>query len=406
MPSGPISIGPWMGIDNVHLSDAGVFQPRGELEKRLPALVSAENVDLDNDGWPQRRIGFTRHVALDSGLELFVGAGLVLVQDGGTIKQFNPADRSTVDLVTGLAADERVIFHLHAGQVFWTNGEVTGRILTDGTALNWGCAVPSIQLANAIGTLRAGRYLVAATFVDVAGVEHGAGEAEVIVLADGQAISVDIPSLDSAAISVRLYASKPNNTELFFVGDVAVGALPAVIDDVEVSEEPLRTQFLAPPLAGDGLFSYRGVLVLFAETFLFPSYGVNTHLFEIADVIEARPTQVLAGAGLADGFWTLCEDGAYWTTGDVPENWQTWQRDERTYAAGALVLSGSLLPALQTPMDVALFVSEHGLVAGLPGGALMPLQQDRLRLDVAGKRASIVYSEQGQDLRQVLFTLE
>lgn len=401
-------LGPWKGMNNAQQADARVFQLPQREERRLPAVAVATDVDFDNDGWVQRRADIEQRIALTEGLAGFSGVGLLLVQDSGTIKRVDPTDWSTVDLVTGLSPLLRVVFHTHAGQVFWTNGEVTGRILADGTPLNWGCTVPIPVLAVVAGNLRAGRYLVSAIFVDAAGVEHGAAKAAEIDLLDGQGIQVSIPwaELDPNAVVVRYFASKPNNPDLFFVGSAVASTAPLVIDDVEVSEEPLRTQFLSPPLPADGLFSYRGSLVLFAEDALFPSYGVNAHLYEVADIIESRPSVVLAGAGLDDGFWTICEDGAYWTTGDVPENWQTWRKDSRSYAAGALVLEGSLIPSLQVSANVALFVSSTGIVAGLPGGTLVPLpDEDALRLDVQDKRASMAYSVQNE-LRQVLFCLE
>ena len=69
------------------------------------------------------------------------------------------------------------------------------------------------------------------------------------------------------------------------------------------------------------------------------------------------------------------------------------------------MVAGSLLPRLEAAGNVALFVSEHGLMAGLPGGALVPLTEDRQRLDVSGKRASIVYFEHPNGYDQVLFSL-
>ena len=401
-----ISLGPWSGIDNVHDADAGVFQIAGENEARRPALVTALDVDLNDDGWPQRRGGVVEGTALTAGLSVFSGAGLLLAQDGGTIQLVDPDDWSTQPLVTDLTADALIHFHTHAGQVWWTNGITTGRILADGTALNWGCAVaPAPALGTTTGTLRADRYMVAATFVDAAGVEHGASEVSVVTLNGTQAITVNLSSVDSLAVAVKLYATKPNHDGLFFVKAVAPGALPTTITDVEVSEEPLRTQHLSPPLPADGLFSYNGQLVLFAENFLFPSYGVNAHLFEIADILEGRPTTVIAGAGLDDGFWTLCADSAYWTTGGpAPEDWVTRQRDTRLYAAGSLVLPGRFIPQLGVASNVAVFVSEDGLTFGLPDGTILAPQQGQIHIDVVGKRASIVFKKQ-DNLRQILFTL-
>lgn len=404
----PINLGPWSGIDNVHDTDAAVFQAAGENEKRRPAVLTATDVDIDNDGQFARRGGVEAGTVLAAGSSVFSSAGLLLVQDGSEIKQVNPADWSTSTLVTGLNPAQRVVFHEHAAQVFWSNKEVCGRIESGGVARNWGCSVPEIVVSTDVTpapAIDSGYYLVVATFVDASGVEHGAGKAEVITLVSGQAFRVDVPVIDPAAVSVRIYATKPNNTGLFFVGETAPADLPLVIIDVAVSEEPLRTQFLVPPLPTDVLFSYRGMLVLGVDEYLFPSYGVNAHLYEVGEVLEARPEPILAGAGLDDGFWAVTANGAFWTTGTAPETWQTWRRNDLNFAAGSLVLDGSLIPKLETNKEIALFVSEHGLVAGLPGGVLVQLQQDRLHLDVTAARASIAYREVDKNLRQFVFNL-
>lgn len=415
----PINLGPWSGIDNVHDPDAAVFQAAGENEKRRPAVLTATDVDIDNDGRFVRRGGVEAGTALSAGLSVFSGAGLLLVQDGGDIKTVDPADWSASILVTGLNPERRVVFHEHAAQVFWTNKEVCGRIVPqDGVApyrvvssvaRNWGCTAPEIT-AEPLGGLRAssiqaGRYLITATFVDSSGIEHGAGKSQVAELATDQGLWITLPITDPAAVSVRIYISRPNNTGLFFATEAAPADFPFVLTDFEVSEEPLRTQFLVPPLPADVLFSYRGMLVLGVDEYLFPSYGVNAHLYEVSEVLETRPEPVLAGAGLDDGFWTVTANGAFWTTGTAPETWQTWRRNDLSFAAGSLVLDGGLIPKLETNKEVALFVSEHGLVAGLPGGVLVQLQQDRVHLDVTAARASIAYREVDKNLRQLVFNL-
>jgi hypothetical protein len=108
---------------------------------------------------------------------------------------------------------------------------------------------------------------------------------------------------------------------------------------------------------------------------------------------------------LDTGFWTLTANGAFWTEGKTPESWETWQRSSLKFSAGALVISGEKIPKLQTSKNIALFVSNRGLVAGLTDGTMVQLTPDQTTLDVAGKSSSIVYRISG-DLRQILFTLE
>jgi len=398
----PLQLGPWpQGQDTFHNETHAVFQPG---EQRLARLSRAVNVDLDDEGWPKRRAGTTLRIAL-TGSRLFANNSLVLVQDETSILSVDPSDWSTTELVSGLSGNP-IVFHEHAGQVFWTDGTSNGRITLAGTALNWGCsAAPTPTLGTTAGNLRAGRYLVAATFIDSSGVEHAASKAAVAALDGTTDLTVNLSAIDANAAYVKIYCSKPNGTELFFCSQVAVNALPATITSIEVSEEPLRTQLLSPPIPADVIFSYRGLLMLGVENAVFPSYGLSHHLFDIAENLETRPENVIAGAGLDTGFWTLTANGAFWTEGKTPESWETWQRSSLKFSAGALVISGEKIPKLQTSKNIALFVSNRGLVAGLTDGTVVQLTPDQTTLDVASKSSSIVYRISG-DLRQILFTLE
>lgn len=396
-------LGPWPeGKDDFHRGTHVVFQPA---EERRARLTEASNVALDDEGWPRLRAGKTQQVVLGSGTDGVSFRDWLIVQDGTQLLRIDPSDWSST-VLEAAAGTDRIEFCEHGNQLFWLSVSNRGRILADGSSVNWGCAVaPVPTLGTTAGSLRAGVYLVACIFVDAQGVEHAAPKAAAITLSTPAAITVGLSAIDSAAVSVKIFASEPNGSDLFYVSTVAVGSMPATITAVAVSEEPLRTQFLSPPLLADGLFSYQGLLMLFMDEYIFPSFGANQHLFEVTEYVESRPTSILAGVGLDEGFWTVCERGAFWTTGDVPENWKTRRRDNRRYAKGGLRISGSLLPALRITDPVALFVSQHGVVVGTPTGELIPLHQDQLKLTVTDKRASITYGEL-DDLRQVLFTLE
>jgi len=400
-----IPLGPWPeGQDTLHSEYEDVFQ----IKEGRPARAQAvQNLDLNNDGWPELRSGSTEVLTGTANKNVFVGAGLILFQDGGTIYRAIPGTPfTTSSVVTGLDADAVVEFYEFLNTIWYTNGIVCGRILSDGTASHWGCSVPPIPtLGTQVGTLRAGRYMVAATVVDADDVEHAAGKSAVITLTGSQTITATLSSTDTNAVTARFYATKPNGTELFFVRAIAVGSLPTTITDVEISEEPLRTQFLSPPIPGTGIFSFKGMIITFVDNYLLPSFGVNHHLFEITEIAEARPTDILSGAGLATGFWTVCETGAFWTAGaEIPEAWQTWQRDNREYAKGTVVIPGSFIPRLKLAENIALFVSEDGLMAGLPDGSLIPLTADKQRISVSGLRASFAYRRH-TNYNQILFSL-
>lgn len=404
----PISVGPWLeGQDTFHTDlTHAVFQP-GESGARLSALT---NLDLTDEGTARLRAGLTSRVAATTGLNTFSGAGLLLLQDAGVIKSVNTTDWTTSSVVTGLNASARVDFHEHDNQIWWTNGLVNGRILADESTEGWGIAVPPTPtLGTTAGDLPAGLYQVAATYLDGAGVESGAGKAASIVLDGTEDITATLTP-DADAVSVRFYATEADvkgEGGLFWVKTVAVGSLPATIDDVKVSRYALKTQHMRGPVAGDGVFSYQEILGTWKDNWIYPSSGMSPHLFRLGHDIIKMPFDVQAVAGTEQGFYAATTKGLFFLVGDTIRNLQRVRKDSYGYATGSTVVSGDRIPRLESgDTPVALFVNEFGLVAGLPGGKVVQIPQDQLRISsVTSKRASIAYCERG-DLRQVLFSVE
>ena len=406
----PISLGPWSGIDNVHEQHHAVFQPSDEGRARL---VAALDVDLSAEGWPTQREEFEQRLAAAGALRVHSGLGLLLLQDSNSIKAIDvstdPYGATTV--VSGLNAVAAEFLTL-GDKIFWHNGTYSGTIYEDLSTEVWGLPsadAPVLGVGSSPNTLRAGRYMVSITYVDAKGKEHSTKKASVINLGDDQYITVSI-SPPAGAVSARVWCTKPNGTQLFFVREASVGAFPVGIIDVDVSVQVLKNQHLSPPIAPDCLFDFNGMLMLGVENAVFPSVGLNHHLFDIGRSQEYFPGKVLAGVGLKDGFWTATEQGLYWTSGSDPGSWDTDSRDSRKYAKGSRKLAGHLIPFLKVAQPVAVFVSEDGLVFGLPEGQLVIPHQDQLVLDVEGKKASIIWRRQPagsalERMAQVMFTL-
>lgn len=405
----PISLGPWLeGQDTFH-SDLthNVFQPQEGGGVRLSILT---NMDLDDEGSARLRAGLTDRVTTTAALNTFSGAGLLLLQDQGVIKSVNTGDWSTSDIVTGLNASARVDFHEHDNQVWWTNGITNGRILADESAEGWGSAVPpSPTLGTTAGDLPAGLYQVAATYLDGAGVESGAGKAASVVLNGTTDITATLTP-DANAVSVRFYATSADvkgESGLFWVKTVAVGSLPTTIDDVTISRYALKTQNMRGPVAGDGVFSYKDILGTWKDNWIYPSSGLSPHLFRLGHDIVKMPHNIQAVAGTEQGIFVATVKGLHYLAGDTLRTMSRVRKDSHGYAKGYALIPGDKLPQLKagnTP--VAFFVNEFGLVAGLPGGNVVQIPQDQLRISsIITKRASIIYYESG-DLRQVLFSVE
>lgn len=395
-----------LGEDTWHEPDDAVFQPPLGKRRSPFSVRQAQNVDIDDGGYPSRRDGFANWLAQINGRSAISHAGKLLVQDGDTVYDINVANKTRAPFITGFDPGAFVTFYAHAGQVFYTDGSITGRILANGTPTNWGCSVPLKPTVAAVaGSLRAGRYMVVAMFVDANEVEHAASEEEIITLADNQDLLVSLSALDPDATGIKWYVTEANGEDFYCVAQASASLGTTQISAVESSFEPARTLHLSPPVPADGIFSYKGMLMLHIENFVFPSLGDNHHLYEIAEAQEGFPTTVKGGVGLKAGFWVAGERGAFWVTGGAPENWNKDQIDDRRYAARGFKVPGRYIPRLETSDEVAVFVSEDGPVVGMPSGALFPLTQDRIKLDVVGKRASVILCETTTGIRQIHWSL-
>lgn len=403
-----LSLSPWSGIDTVHHETHLVFQPR---EGARAALTAAQNVDFDDEGLPTVRTGTTELVALTDGKEVFATpwTDIALYHYAGTVSSIDLSTDTVTSLITGLAQGLDGYFCEQAGKVFHSNGAFHSIITSATVASNWGMTIPPVAtLGSTAGSLDAGRYRVACCFVDGAGTISGAPKAAAITVDGTEDIVVTLGSVDTNAVSVRIYASFTNAPDLYFVQQVLVAALPTVISDVSVSNEILDRQFLVgpqelPSIAGIG--KWRGFLLLWNGTRIIHSDGNRHHLFDLRTAIWKLPYTIKAVAGTGDICWIATEKGLFNYIGSPPLGKISDPIDNRTYAAGSFTIAGSKLPFLDySDGPVALFASSDGLVAGLPDGRVLYPHNQRLRWQTKNKKASFTYHEKN-GLNQLLVNL-
>ena len=408
MATKPVSLGPWSGIDNVHSPDARTFQPPGELEKRLAALVSAMDVDLDDDGGPASRQPTTAVLDLTAALRGFSALGLLLVHDEDKILQVNldatPVDTTTI--VSGLEVDDPVQFLEHEGQIFWTTTSYAGRITDAGVPHNWGMQVPPTPtLGTTAGALATGLYQVTVTYTDASGVESAAPQGSEIAVSGTQAITVTLTPNDTNATHVRIYATEADSDAFYHVKTLAVGDLPTTLTSCAVSLFPLKTHYMRGPIPGSGLFAFNRTLFTHRGNWAFPSHEYSQHVFDPMHEVLYVSSPIRAAAGVSGGMWLATERGLFFLRGDSLQTLTVTRKDREYYARGALVLPGGKLPMLQTGDLVALFLNSNGPVACTSDGQMLQLTHDRYQVgSVVEKRASWAYVE-GGDLRQIMWAL-
>lgn len=399
MATSPVSIGPWSGIDNIHQADAKVFQPPGELEKRVAALVQASDVDLDDDGWPSARHDIVEDTALTSGLGGWRILDRMFVQDGAILYEY--VSGALVSRVTGL--NDRVALCSHVGLIFGSDG--TTHFELDGTTLRtWGLPVPTVTLSPGNGTLESGTYLVQVSFVDVRGNEGGTSTIASATLTSATGIVVDVVGKSSDCVGVNVYVSRVDQKVTSWYDTVLLNSLPYMLQsDVVTVGNPPKTEQMTGPISGAaGIFSYRAFLMMWRDGVVFRSEGAEPHLFHGDNIIQFG-ADVTACEAVAGGMWIGTTNGLWWVIGEEPRSWIPVHKTFDAVLRGSAQVQGAKFPKLGTDDLVALFVTKSGLVAGMPNGQLISLT-DNVYTFASALRASITYVER-DDLRQLLVGL-
>lgn len=405
-PPSPVGLGPWQGLDTVDDATGGPFQPRERPDDPAPFLREAVNVDLDRLGWPRRRTGRTKRLALSNAHALASVGGRLLVADSGALLAVEPRDWSTRVIASGLQPGAPVSFTEAGGEVFWTDGVRLGRIGADGAALTWGLEPPTLPMVSSAGggTLRAGRYLVAVTCETLDGLESGARGTVPVAVADGATLVLSGFSVEPAGALINVYVSDCDGRVPFFVDAVPVGALPIAVPQVGLTTDALDGVGWYSPMPGSRTALYRGRLLVARDAVLQWSQPLAFHHFARATDIQMFDGRILLLEALDDGFYVSTPTAVYWIAGDDPENWQPRTVDTRAAAEGpALRVPGQALPGLGYDGPVLVWASADGFVAGLPGGRIVHLSAGKVAMD-AHAHATLAYRE-SPGLRQILLGL-
>lgn len=395
-----LDLGPWAGIDNVHRAHVGVFQLPGELEKRRPALVSALDVDFNDDGWPQARQPVESEAVLTSGLGAWRVGGRTFYQDGSTLYERSTGVGADAPRLEGLAG--RVMMTEFWDRIYVTDGVSAWVLTAEGIAV-WGLPVPDVGLAPASGSLAPGIYLVQLAFVDAEGNEGGTSDVASATLSSATGIEISMRGASPDVVAVNVYVSQQDQPHTSYIRTVPLAGMPCVVQTHVTAADPPKTLQMTGPIAGaEGLFSFRAFLLMWRDNVVFRSEGAEPHLFHGENIMQFS-ADVRACEGVAGGMWIGTADGLWWVVGDNPNTWVPTRKTTDAVVRGSMLLEGEKLPATQTADRVALFVTTQGLVAGRADGSVVHLTHDTYKFDAA-TRVSFVYSER-DELRQLLINL-
>lgn len=349
---------------------------------RLPdgAVRDLLNLDPSEGGTLDRRAGFEKVLECSAGRAAFdVGRSIVVV-DGPDLLGYST-----------LTGDVTAL-----GQLSGNVGEVAGATLngqlyiatlaeqlrTDGYVRKpWTVAEPGFSV-ELIGTgSLGGLHRIALTATGADG-EESSAHSESIQVPPGAGLR--ITTTDTRPL--RVYASAPNSTTLYYQGLLIGGAL--AITNINDATEQLTTDGLAPMAACVEYVAYHGVLIGRLDNCLFVSLPMCPHLMDpIAGFFQYAGT--IKALAATDGGVFVVADKTYFLTGiETREPLQRVVLDIDAVEGSAVAL----------PDGRAAWFTRYGQAIGSPDGTVELPNRKTFAPDVAAYGAAGLVEHNGNPM--------
>jgi len=392
-----LSLGTLLGLNN--------RLPEFRLRTEAGTFVrAAANVDISDGFNAKRRQGFARAVAGTDCHSFWVDevTNLALFADGASLYKLVPTATGVAgNLLSATAAGyRRALSYVRVNdEILFTNGSAN-YALRDGETVVRPLGMAPLSAAPAVaasagGALEAGYYTVAFAFVNGEGELSALTEAaQVSVAAAGALAITGLPaSWPTDATGLLVYVSPPNGEVLFLQARLSAPAASRTITTLGVGGAQAATQFMVPMPAGQIMRYFGGRLHVAAGSTLWYSNIYSPALCTPTKGYVQFPAPITVFEPCEDGCY-LVADATYWLAGDIAS--ATAQKVSA--ARGVLGTGGRSTVAQQ-----CFWMSDKGLVAGSPGGAIKLLQDQNVVVDSAQVGATLFREADGQ--RQLVSSL-
>lgn len=387
--------GSWMGLRN-NVSPDGFG--RGDLSVCV-------NCDIDDALGISRRKGHSAVLTANVDRDLWASGSVCLGVGSNALKQVLP-DYSTITLRSGLTASRPLSYAAVGDRVYYSNGVEAGCV-RDAANHSWGLDIPAVPVATTTGgTLPAGEYQYAVTYLREDGQESGTGRAGTITLAatGGIALSAISVSADIDVAHKVVYMSSTGGETLYRVGVILNSETVFAIRELRMNASPLLTQFLQPPPPGDHIAYWNGYMLVGDKNRLYPSGPYSPELFDLRKSVPFLDAITMI-APVKDGVWLGLDGQIIWLTGSTPETWDYRAAANYGVIPGTAFFAdtGVIGDGQSTGEMAAFFASKRGLCVGLPGGRLTNLTEARFSYPIQERGAGVVRQHRG--INQFLVTL-
>lgn len=358
-------------------------------------LYTGVNVDLDGGGKPSRRLGTTRRVTATTPKGLWSDGQAGYFLDGTTLTQFvPPATKRT--LRTGLSAVRRPLFVAMQGVVYYTNGQLNGRIV-NGVSRSWGTAVPRLTtLAASAGQLRAGTYGVTIAYARENGQVSGCYRMEMVAVNADGGVTVALPtSTDTEVSHVQVYATSADGEVPFLVGEATNGTASFSYTRFAGTVEA-DTMGKGPPPPGHLLARYKDRILIASGRYLWFTDPFNPELVDYRRGYIPLDGEATILAPTTSGVYVATRGRTIFLHGDTPEQFVV--RNEYTDGAplgNYVEASGDVVTGDGIKGNVVGWMSNSGWVVGDSDGNVVNMIQRRYVLPAGTERTASVYKQRG-----------
>lgn len=373
------------------------------LRNNAPAMTTgdlevAQNVDIDDLQRIARRKGHSAALIAGPCHSLWSDGVLALVVQGGnTLLNILP-NYATATLRDDLTPGLDLSYTRVGPRVYYSNGVDTG-VVEDGRSRSWGLEPPDTQPGVVItgGTLEAGRYLVAVTYLRNNLQESGSSAAMVVTLdAPGGFVLTDLPvSADPDVTHKAVYVSAPNGETLYRVGLAGAADTSFIHAYAPQRHIPLRTQFLAPAPAGQFLDTYNGRVLVAAGDTLYYSEAYSPELFDLRKNYRFD-SQITMLVALDTGFYVGTETQVAWLAGASLEEMAYRRRLPYGALRGAFTRCGmDEITDGKNDRRAAVFAAADGICVGQDGGEVVNLTVERFSYPIQERGAALIRKHRG-----------
>lgn len=352
-------------------------------------LQVGSNIELDETGKPYRRLG-TTVLNNTPAHSLWAEGDLAFTVRNGTIHRIMP-DLTFVDYGVAVVG-ERVRYERVNNDVFWSDGVSSGVLSREGNR-PWGIIVPKAPVTEeTIGSLPAGRYLVAMTFERSTGLESGASGLTLVNTSGSNGIRVhNEASSDPLVTKTHIYVSTPNGELPYRAATLTSADSYADITDVVPASVPVRNMRCGPPPVGNVIGYYRGHVFVAENNYLWYSLPHELELVNRAVNFIGFASAVRTFVPVADGVFIGTDDETSFLQGLTPSEFTRFPiAPYGTVLGTELTIPGYLFGKGESKEPVQTWMSKRGLCAGFQGGQFMNLTGGRYVLPDVVSGASLL----------------